>query len=265
MGRIASIGMTAALALGFLSLAGAQGFDISPELSEKNLTQVSEHVYALVGFPNVGFVVGDQATLVVDTGLGPKNGALVAAVARRLSKGSKLYLTTTHFHPEHAAGDGGFPKETVLIRPRAQQLELDRDGAESLAMFRRNPQFAPWLEGATFRRPDVLFDRDYTLDLGHLHVQLQWIGPAHTVGDESIFVVEDRTLLSGDLGIEDQVPRNFAKGASAARWLAVLDRLSAMRPVHVVPDHGALGDASLLARQRAAMAPLAASEPAAAP
>ena len=44
-------------------------------LPENSITRVSEHVYAIVGFPNIGIVVGDRATLVVDTGLGARNGA----------------------------------------------------------------------------------------------------------------------------------------------------------------------------------------------
>ncbi len=51
---------------------------------------------------NIAIVVGDRA-IVVDTGLGARNGATIAREARKLSKGTRLYLTTTHFHPEHAA------------------------------------------------------------------------------------------------------------------------------------------------------------------
>ena len=46
--------------------------------------KVSDHVFVIlddnVGFvPNVGIVVGDRATLIVDTGMGPDNGAIVLA------------------------------------------------------------------------------------------------------------------------------------------------------------------------------------------
>ncbi|HEX4178462.1 MAG TPA: MBL fold metallo-hydrolase, partial [Rhizomicrobium sp.] len=78
-------------------------------LSADNLSQVSPHVWMIKGFPNIGIVVGSKATLVVDTGLGTKNGQIVSRIAQHLSpKGQKLYLTTTHYHAEHAAGDGGF-------------------------------------------------------------------------------------------------------------------------------------------------------------
>ncbi|HEU4619221.1 MAG TPA: MBL fold metallo-hydrolase [Gammaproteobacteria bacterium] len=232
--------------------AGAQqGSD--PAIPETAPKQVSEHVYVIEAFPNVGFVVGNDATLVVDTGLGPKNGAIVAKAAQKLSKGGKLYLTTTHFHPEHAAGDAGFPADTILIRPRVQQQELEQDGERIVERFRERPAFAAYLDGVTFRKPDVLFDDEYRLDLGGVHARLMWLGPAHTKGDEQIFVEEDRTLLSGDLAMKDRPPRNFAEGSSAEAWVAILEKLAALDPVHVVPDHGPIGDASLISDQIAQM------------
>lgn len=224
----------------------------SPLLDEAALTRVSEHVYALVGFPNVGFVIGTRATLVVDTGLGTRNGEVVARVAKRLSKGPILYLTTTHFHPEHAAGFGGFPVGTVVIRPRVQQQEIDQQGQDVLARFRDNPSYAPLLIDAVFGTAQVQFDQDYALDLGGTQVRISKVGPAHTLGDEVIWVAEDRTLLSGDLGIKGQAP-HYAAGVGPAQWRLVLDRLAALKPLHVVPDHGVLGEASLLSEQREAL------------
>ena len=141
----------------FLIAATAFGQFPSPTLTEVT-TKVSEHVFMTTGFPNVVYVVGDDATLVVDTGLGNKNGALVARVAKRLSKGPKLFLTTTHYHPEHAAGIGGFPPETVLIRPAVQQQELEKEGEQTMTFF---PEFASvrafLARLGPLRPPDVTF------------------------------------------------------------------------------------------------------------
>ena len=46
----------------------------------ENTTRISDHVWAIMGFPNIAIVVGAHSTLVVDTGLGPKNGSTVARV-----------------------------------------------------------------------------------------------------------------------------------------------------------------------------------------
>src|SRR5260370_11905270 len=97
-----------------------------PLVDEKALTRVSEHVYAIVGWPNIGIVVGNRGTLVIDTGLGERNGATIMRAVRKLEKGPVLYLTTTHYHSQHVTGEQGFPPNTALIRPVVQQAELNR-------------------------------------------------------------------------------------------------------------------------------------------
>src|SRR3984885_3710343 len=116
------------LALAALATAGAFAQMAQPLVSE-NTTQISEHVWAIMGFPNIAIVVGSHATLVVDTGLGPKNGTTIARVAAKLApNNTKLFLTTTHFHPEHAGGEPGFPASTILIRDAVQQQEMEKHG-----------------------------------------------------------------------------------------------------------------------------------------
>ena len=240
-------------ALGLLCAVGAVAQFPPPNLSDKT-TPVSGHVQVIRGFPNIAIVTGDRATLVVDTGLGPSNGAIAARVAQRLSKGKLLYLTTTHFHPEHAAGEAGFPPDTILIRNTVQQQELIDHGAELLALFNRlSPQYAALLKGVgKLRTPDVTYDREATVDLGGgVTARLLWFGAAHTKGDELTLVEPDRTLVSGDVVQNKVVPGVAGEGGSFASWLKVLDQAEALKPLHVVPDHSRPGDGSLVAQDRA--------------
>ncbi len=71
------------LILGALAAAAAWGQQ-NPLLSEDTV-KISDHVWAIMGFPNIAIVVGTRGTLVVDTGLGPRNGATIARVAAKLS------------------------------------------------------------------------------------------------------------------------------------------------------------------------------------
>ncbi len=224
----------------------------SPIVPENAVTRVSEHVYAILAFPNIGIIVGNRATLVVDTGMGPRNGATVAREAEKLAKGPNLYLTTTHFHPEHAAGEPGFPARTILIRPAVQQEEMDKRGAEFIEMFRsRSALNKELLQDVKLRRPDIVFDREVKVDLGGVTARLFWLGAAHTRGDELIFVEEDSVLVSGDIVQNRLVPGMPNADASPKSWLAILDKLEPLKPRFIVPDHGALGDGSLIGKQRA--------------
>jgi glyoxylase-like metal-dependent hydrolase (beta-lactamase superfamily II) len=214
--------------------------------------RVSPHVHAIIGFPNIAFVVGDRATLAVDTGMGPKNGAVIYREAQKLSKNSILYLTTTHFHPEHATGEQAFPPQTILIRPTAQQAEMERRGQEYIDLFSsRSAQNKELLQGVKMRRPDITFDTEMRLDLGGVTARLFWWGAAHTKGDELIFVEEDSVLISGDIVQSKLVPNMPNEDASVKGWLSILDRLEPLRPRMVVPDHGALGDGSLIVKEKA--------------
>lgn len=235
-----------------LIAAAAFGQFPSPTLTETS-TKVSDHIFMTSGFPNVVYVIGDSATLVVDTGLGKANGATVARVAKRLAKGPKLFLTTTHYHPEHAAGLGGFPPETILIRPAAQQRELEREGEQTMTFFRNSPQFAPSLQGLGPLRPaDITFDTEAKLDLGGgVTVRLMFLGAGHTASDELIFVEPDRALISGDIVQNKVVPAVASSGGSFASWLTVLDKLAALQPRIVIPTHSKVGDGSLIGAEAA--------------
>jgi glyoxylase-like metal-dependent hydrolase (beta-lactamase superfamily II) len=221
-------------------------------LPENSVTRVSEHVHAIVGFPNIGIVAGDRATLVVDTGLGPKNGVIVLKQAEKLGKGQILYLTTTHFHPEHAMGEQAFPAKTVIIRPTVQQEEMNQHAIEMMDLFRGfSAQSKELLEDVKIRNPDIVFDKEITLDLGGVTARLMWLGPAHTRGDELIFVEPDSVLIPGDVVQDKIVPNMPNADASVKGWLAILDQLEPLHPRFVLPDHGALGDGSLIAKERA--------------
>ena len=233
-----------------LLLASTLSAQNNPVLGEDTV-KVSEHVWAIMGWPNIAIVVGDRATLVVDTGLGPRNGATIARVAAKLAPaGQKLYLTTTHFHPEHASGEAGFPKGTVLIRDTVQQREMESDGKRMVDMFAgRSPQQKELLADATLRTADITFDTEARLDLGGVTARLLWFGAAHTKGDEVTFVEPDRTLIPGDV-VQNKVVPGIVGGGTPASWLAVLDKVEALNVLHVLPDHSAPGDGSMVALEK---------------
>lgn len=241
--------------IGLALLAAATlppSFDNTLMIDTGKVLQISPHAYVIQGFPNIGIVVGDKDVLVVDTGMGQSNGANVYGAAVSLAKrGQRIMLTTTHFHPEHEAGASGFPAGTPLIRSRAQQAELEKDGPEVMDMFRkRNADNARLL--ADYRRIDasVVFDDRHDLDLGGVTVELLAVGPAHTAGDEAVYVKGDSVLYPGDLVQDRVVPHLGCADCSPRSWLVALDRIAALHPRFIASDHGNLGGAELIPQER---------------
>jgi hypothetical protein len=67
-----------------------------PLIREGATVKLSDHVWAIPDFnvglvPNVGIVIGSRAIVVVDTGLGPRNGEAIVREMRKLSAIPDVY------------------------------------------------------------------------------------------------------------------------------------------------------------------------------
>jgi len=226
-----------------------------PIVRENVTVKLATHSYVIpdgnvVLVPNIGIVVGSGATLVVDTGMGPRNGAAVMREVAKVTRNAKIYLVTTHFHAEHVAGISAFPAGTTYVISRQQQKDLDELGPDLTKRFASfSPGIAEMLKDAPVRKADVLFDREHKLDLGGVTVRLLALGSTHTPGDTMVFVEGDRVLYAGDV-VMNKVPVAFGQTSSVPVWVSVLKQLEPLRPVAIVPAHGPVGDGSLIAQQR---------------
>ena len=240
--------------------AGQGAAPPAPLVRENATVKLADHVWAIPDFniglvPNVGIVVGSKATLVVDTGLGPRNGEAIVREMKKVSTNADVYVVTTHYHPEHSLGAAAV-KGARMLMTRMQRQDMTELGKQIQDTFAgRSALTADLLNGVAYPTPDILFDREYRLDLGGVHARLLWRGPAamHTRGDTMIFVEEDRVLFTGDV-VMSQRFLAAQNTSSIATWLSTLDELTSLKPATVVPSHGRIGEATLIARDRAFLA-----------
>ena len=236
--------------------AAAQQQD--PLVRENATVKVADHTYVIPDFnvglvPNVGIVVGSRATLVIDPGLGRRNGETVLREVAKVSKNTEVYIASTHFHAEHTTGYLAFPATAKYVNSTVQEAEFADGGARQIQTFSgRSPVIAELLKDATGRKADITFDRDYTLDLGGVRVRMLVVGPTHTRGDTGFFVEGDAVLFAGDVVMNDSFVTANA-GSSVKAWLAAFDAFDVMKPRTVVPSHGPVGEGSLVPTQRAIM------------
>src|SRR3954466_3564575 len=131
----------AALSLASTIVAGqARGPAPDPLVRENATVKVAAHTYVIpdnnVGLvPNVGIVVGSQATLVIDPGLGRRNGDTVLKEMAKVSRNQTLYIASTHFHPEHTTGYAAFPVTAKYIDSVTQETEFEQKGMEMVRTF----------------------------------------------------------------------------------------------------------------------------------
>ena len=231
---------------------------VDPPLVRAGATvKLAPHTYAIPDFnvgqvPNVGIVVGTRAALVIDPGMGRRNGETVLRELRTLTSTPEVYVASTHYHVEHTLGYLGLP-DAKYINSTVQEAEFVQGWEQQAKAFAgRSPVHAEVLQGATGRMADITFDREHTLDLGGVRVRMLVVGPTHTRGDTIFFVEGDNVLFAGDVVMNESfVAAN--QNSSMKAWLAAFDRLEQMRPKAIVPAHGKIGDGSLIATNRAFM------------
>jgi glyoxylase-like metal-dependent hydrolase (beta-lactamase superfamily II) len=224
--------------------------DVAPEEIAPSVYVIPDGRVPLV--PNVGIVVGDRAALVVDTGMGPRNGARVLEKARTLTD-RPLLLTLTHFHPEHGFGAQVFEREATIVYNREQADELSEKGPAYIEMFRGFGEgVAAQLEEVELVAPHIVYDGSTSVDLGGVTVELSHHGLAHTRGDQLVLVREHGVLFTGDL-VETRLFPIFPwfppqdMDVSGRGWISVLEVIDDLDASIVVPGHGEVGGRELSA------------------
>lgn len=235
----------------------------APLVKEGITKKIAPHTYYISDnnvplVPNVGIVVGTRATLVIDPGLGVRNGQAVLREVAKISKNTEMYVVSTHFHAEHAAGVAAFPASAKYVVSQAQQQDLNELAPAMAKQFAaRNAITAELLKNATFRKADISFDKTYELDLGGVKATLMAVGPTHTRGDTVIWVQDEKdgVIFAGDV-IMNQTIVAYGQYSSTKAWMAALVDLARLRPAEqenpatVVPSHGLIGNANLIAYER---------------
>jgi glyoxylase-like metal-dependent hydrolase (beta-lactamase superfamily II) len=244
-----------AIILGPLPAVAQRGPAPPPLVRENATEKVSAHTYAILDqrvpmVPNVGIVVGDRAVLVIDTGMGARNGQTIMREVGKLTKTPEVYLVTTHIHPEHDLGAHGFPATTKMIRSNDQVKEIAATGLTAAKNFAsRSPLHAELMEGADFRKADITFESEHRLDLGGVRVRIVAMGANHTIGDTAVFIEPDAVLYSGDV-VMTGLPGLSSPASTIAQWLTSLDRFAALKPQRIVPSHGPIAGTEIIDNYR---------------
>lgn len=229
-----------------------------PLVRENATVKLAAHTYVIPDnnvplVPNVGIVVGSRGTLVIDPGLGRRNGETVLRELAKISKNSELFIGTTHFHAEHTTGDIAFPPSAKYINSTVQEAEFEQGGMQMVQMFSgRSPATAEILKDAARRPAAITFDRNFTLDLGDVRVRFLLVGPTHTKGDTAFFVEGDNVLFAGDVVMNNSFLA-ATPVSSIKAWLAAFDTLEALKPQTIVPSHGEVGPGTIIATNRSIM------------
>ena len=221
-------------------------------------------VHALYGRGgNVGFLVGPEAVLVVDSQYKDMAPGIVEQIRKVTDKPIK-FLVNTHHHGDHVGGNETFRPISVIIahdnvrkRMLASPQDILRDYPARVEEARKagrddqvknleeQIEWAKKVKVEEIPAPIVTYDSELRVHVNGETIQVWHTPPAHTDGDSTVYFEKANVLHMGDLFFNKVIPFIDVKGGgSPGGYLKALDAVVARVPADVViiPGHGDVTD-----------------------
>ena len=197
---------------------------------------------------NVGFVVGNDAVAVIDTGGSLLEGRRLLGAVRNITTKPIRYVINTHAHPDHVFGNAAFrDPATVFVGHRNMPRALALRGPHYLDAFRRS--MGPLVADIELVAPQQIVETELALDLGQRVLRLRAWAIAHSDSDLTVFDEASGILFSGDLVFIEHIP---VVDGSLRGWLAAIEMLAGIPAMRVIPGHGPMAEwpAALVGERR---------------
>ena len=202
------------------------------------------------GWSNAGLIVGDGASLLVDTLFDLKiTQKMLDTMAHATEKAPISTVVNTHANGDHCYGNQLLAGKEI-IASAATAHEMSEVPPAMLAALNSAPGDVGDLfrhffgefdfEGIEPTLPTKTFTGKHSVTVGGRVVELVEVGPAHTAGDTLVFVPEARTVYTGDILFIGGTPIVWA--GPLDNWIAACDLICSSDVEHIVPGHGPLTD-----------------------
>ena len=232
---------------------------------ETSLTEVGTGCLAYLqgeggwGWSNAGLIVGDGASLLVDTLFDLRlTRAMLDALAGHTRDAPIGTVLNTHANGDHCYGNQLVDPTAQIVASSATAKEMGEVPPALLAALNRDTGATGELfrsffgefefDGIDVRVPDRTFDGRLDLDVGGRLVELIEVGPAHTAGDTIAVVPDAGVVYTGDILFIGGTPIVWAGPLS--NWVAACDLMLGMDVETVVPGHGPVTDKGGVAEVR---------------
>jgi cyclase len=230
------------------------------------LHEIADGCYAYLqgdgswGWSNAGLVVGDGASLLVDTLFDLALTRQMLDSMRDFTRHAPIRtVVNTHANGDHCWGNQ-LVRDAEIIASRACRDEMMALEPSLMAALVKAEGLGPAgdyfkhcfgafdFDGIELTPPSRVFDGRLSLEVGGRQIELIEVGPAHTRGDVLVHLPDQRIMFSGDILFIGGAPIMWE--GPVDNWVRACDRILEADLAAIVPGHGPVTDARGVATVR---------------
>ena len=197
-------------------MGGQRAYSAEPNWLDDGAYELGVATYA---------IVSGQAALVYDTHISPAHATIVRRTLEEMGV-SDITVVLSHWHRDHVAGNAVFADRPIL----AQDATIEALTREQGAIESGNPPIRPLvMPTRTVRDREVLTIGETTVEVRLFDIHSR---------DGTLLYLPDQGLLFAGDALEDPITY-VAEPDRLEAHLADLERLAALRPRRILPNHGA--------------------------
>ena len=185
---------------------------------------------------NIGFIIGEDAIAVIDTGGSLKVGSELELAIKKISNLPIRYVINTHVHLDHIYGNAVFKKDGIdfighIELPKAMLSRKEFYERTNLRYLKIPP------EESILIAPNILIkaNESKNFDLGNRIIKITGYPISHTNTDITVEDIKTKTLWAGDLLFIERLP---SIDGDIHGYIAVIDEILKLDFDLVIPGHG---------------------------
>jgi len=210
--------------------------------------QVSDNVWSAIGATapptyensghnnNLSFIITNEGVVVVNAG---DNYLLAKALHEEIKKITNQpvkYVVLENAQGHAMLGSNYWKQQGAIIIAHQDAIDyISKNGNASLERMKQGRKDKAL--GTKISIPDIGFKDKYQIKLGGENIELLMLGPAHSAGDISVWLPEQKLVIAGDIAFHQRM-LFIDDHTDTAGWVETWDKFEELGAEVVIPGHG---------------------------
>ena len=195
---------------------------------------------------NLSFIITSEGVVVINASDNYLLARALHAEIKKLTEQPVKYVVLENGQGHAAMGSAYWKEQGAHIIAQEDALTELEEHAERI-LERVLERSRDKGMGTRLVLPDETFSDKKVIELGGRRIELLHLGPAHSPGDISVWLPDDKVVIAGDIAFHQRMLPVFEDTDTAA-WLETWETFAALGAETVVPGHGTPTDMAEVTR-----------------